>query len=306
METEPATSSTPAASAAPAAASSSQQTPAAAASMPPAVNVNSTGTPGTATPAKADAGPTKWTDSFDPDLKEYVSQKQFQDPKSVLESYRNLEKLHGVPRERLLKIPESADDKAWEEIHTKLGKPATPEGYGFKPKDPQDPSFTNWASSTFHKLNLSATQGQALVKEFNDMQAGIQAEEAAKYQATVQEQTGKLKKEWGAAFNQNVNRARQAYRQFGIPDAAVDSLEKSMGFDGVMKLFHNLGSAIGEHSFENGSGSNNFGEAILTPEQANAKIKALKQDSEWTKRYLSGDVKAKSEMQRLHEMANPS
>ncbi len=303
MEAAPATAT----SAAPATPPPAAPTTTAAPPAPPAgatetkVSVNADGTPG----AVPKGEPSKWTDSFDPELKDYVTQKGFQEPKAVLESYRNLEKLRGVPQDRLLKLPDTPDDKAWNDVFTKLGKPATPEGYDLKPKDPQDPSFTNWAKDAFHKLNLTTEQGKALVKQFDAFQEQGRVEAQEKYTAEVQEQTGKLRKEWGAAFNQNVNRARQAYRQFGIPDAAIDTLEKSIGFDGVMKMFHQLGTSVGEHTFINGDGGAGFQDAVLTPDQANARIKALKQDPEWASKYLKGAAKERSEMERLLKMANP-
>lgn len=305
MEVEGTQSSAPA-PAAPAAASTSEHTQSAQNSPSPQVNVNSSGTPNAA-PAAASSG--KWTEALDPDLREYVTNKGFQDPKAVLESYRNLEKLRGVPQDRLLKLPEAQDAPEWNDVYSKLGKPATAEGYNLVPKDAKDPSavaFTNWAKDTFLKNNLSAQQGQELVKEFEAYNQTQEMEANAAHTAAVQEQNMKLRKEWGAAYQQNINRAQAAYRQLGIPDAAVDSLEKSIGFDGVMKLFSELGNKVGEHTYIDGDGPSNFGNTLLTPEQANAKIKALKQDQSWTSEYLKGSVKHKSEMERLLKMANPT
>lgn len=271
------------------------------------INVTSSGD---AKGAPASAANGKWTDSFDSDTKDYVTQKGFTDPKAVLESYRNLEKLRGVPQERLLKLPEptaGADAPEWSDVFSKLGKPATPEGYGLNPKDPNNAGFTDWAKATFHKNNLTSAQGQELVKDFNAFNENQMKAENAAHTAAVQEQSTKLRQEWGAAYQQNVNRAMAAYRQLGIPDAAIDSLEKSIGHDGVMKLFADLGSKVGEPAFVNGDGPQNFGEgSILTPDQANARIKALKQDQSWASEYLKGSVKHRAEMTRLMKMANPT
>lgn len=306
METAPATTT----SAAPAG-GSSEMTPAGQASQTNApIAVKSSNEPSSAASAaaKPNEATGKWTDAFDADAQEFVRQKGFQDQKALLESYRNLEKLRGVPQERLLKLPEDgADPKAWDDVYSKLGKPATPEGYGLAAKDPNDPGFTDWAKNTFHKLNLSAAQGQEIVKQFNAFSEAKAAEEQGALTAKVQEQTIALKKEWGGAFQQNVARAQAAYRQLGIPDAAVDSLEKSIGFDGVMKLFHDLGARVGEPEFVNGDGPQSFGEGtILTPDQAKARIKSLKQDLTWAGEYLKGSVKHKQEMERLMKMANPT
>ncbi len=287
--------------------SSAEHTPQAQASPSPQVSVSHTGAPGTTAPKLTDNITAKWTDAFDADTKDYITQKGFQDPKAVLESYRNLEKLRGVPQERLLKLPEASDAPEWNDVYTKLGKPATPEGYGLKPQDPNNTGFTDWAKDAFHKLNLTTAQGQELVKAYDAFNETQAVESKAQYSARVQEQTTALKKEWGAAFNQNVSRAQAAYRQLGVPDAAIDSLEKSIGFDGVMKLFGELGAKVGEHTYVEGSGDRSFGEgAILSPAQANARIKALKQDGEWSARYLKGEVKARAEMERLMKMSNPA
>lgn len=277
---------------------SSEHTAAAQNSTPPPVKVSDSSTP---PPAN-----NSWLDSFDADTKEYVNQKNFKDPKDVIESFRNLEKLRGVPQERLLKLPEKADDPTWNDVYTKLGKPATPEGYGFNPKDPNNAGFTNWAKDAFHKLNLTSAQGQELVKQFNDYQDQVESASKEEYANKVQSQTLNLKKEWGGAYQQNMVQAQMAYKQLGIPDVAIDSLEKSIGFDGVMKLFHTLGTRVMEHGYVSGSGSG-FGEGtVLTPAQAQARIKALKQDGEWTQRYLKKESKAVEEMERLMKMANPT
>lgn len=288
------------------AASSAEHTANAQASAPPQVNVNANGNPGTTAPAPAADGKPSWTDTFDADSKEYIRQKGFADQKALLESYRNLEKLRGVPQERLLKLPEASDEKGMAEVFEKLGKPATAEGYGLQPKDPNNPGFTNWAKDTFLKLNLTAEQGQKLVEQFNAFNEQQEAAANEEHTNKVQGQVTGLKKEWGAAYNQNVAAAQAAYRRMGIPDAAVDSLEKSIGFDGVMKLFHSMGTKIGEHSFVGGE-REGFGEgAILSPVEAQARIKALKADQGFIKRYTEGDTKARQEMERLHKMAHPT
>lgn len=296
----------------PAGGGTGEHTAAAKASPSPQVTVNGSGTPGTSGGDKGGAAASDWTSSFDADTKDYVTQRGFKDPKSLLDAHRNLEKLRGIPLDRILEMPDpqanpetsAAKMKA---IYEKLGKPANPDGYGLKPKDDKNPEFTNWAKEAFHKLNLTTAQGQELVKQFNEFNERLEGDANAQHTAKVQEQVGVLRKEWGAAYNQNVARAQAAYRQFGIPDAAIDSLERSIGFDGVIKMFHKLGTQVGEQEFIGGDGNSSFGDNIqLTPEQANARIKALKQDADWSARYLKGEVKAKQEMERLMKMANPT
>jgi hypothetical protein len=295
--------------AAPAAAAPAQSNPAPAGN--PEIPVNGNGTVGTSSVTAAATAVEGWTKGLDADMQDFVKQKGFVDTKAVLESYRNLEKLRGVPQERLLKLPDpnaGADAPEWGDVFNKLGKPATPEGYGLKPTDPKDPQFTDWAKNAFHKMNLTTAQGQELVKQFNEFNSSIQTKMNEEHAAKITQQIDGLKKEWGAAHDQNIARARNAYKQFGIPDTAIDSLEKSIGFDGVMKMFYKLGTQVGEHEYlTGGAGSNHFGEGtILTPDQAQARIRALKQDREWGTRYTKGGVSERAEMERLMKMAFPT
>lgn len=308
METAPAPAANAAPAATPPAASSAEHTPQAQASPSPQVTVSAQGNPGTVD-AKPQASGGKWTDAFDPDTKEYVTQKGFQDPKAVIESYRNLEKLRGVPQERLLKLPETGDEKGWKEVYEKLGKPATPEGYGLQAKDPNNTGFVDWAKTTFDRLNLTAQQGQELVAQFNAFNEAQEKTTNESHTAAVQGQVLSLKKEWGAAFEQNVAAAQAAYRRMGIPDKAIDALEKTMGFDGVIKMFHGIGAKVGEHAFIDGGGQGKgagFGDLILAPGEAQAKIKALKADPGFVERYVKRDAGAVAEMERLHKMAYPT
>ena len=57
-----------------------------------------------------------------------------------------------------------------------------------------------------------------------------------------------------------------------------------------------------EHNFESGRSTDGFG---MTPEAAQAKLKDLRADKEWSQKYLSGNVDAKAEMARLMALAYP-
>ena len=80
----------------------------------------------TETPA-APAAPADWTAGLPEEMKGYVQNKGFKDPSAVVESYRNFEKLMGVPQDRMIKLPEKAEDKAaWDSIYNRLGRPEKP------------------------------------------------------------------------------------------------------------------------------------------------------------------------------------
>jgi len=228
----------------------------------------------------SEPAPIKWTDSLKSEHKDYVEGKGFKDPSAVLESYINLEKLRGVPQDRLLKMPETADSPEWEQLYSKLGKPDKAEGYELTVPEGEDATFVDWAKEAFHKLNMTKDQATGLIESFNQMVDNQKADGGEAYKADVQKQEMNLKKEWGQAYHQNIANAQNAAKEFGVPTEAIDAMEKSIGFDGVMKMMNSIGEKIGESKYHDGGKSvDGFGQNVLTPERAMAEISKLKGDN---------------------------
>lgn len=249
------------------------------------------------------AAPT-WIDGFAPDLKGYVETKGFKDPGAVVEAYRNFEKLHGVPRERLLKLPEKDDDAVgWGEVHTRLGRPDKPDAYDVKLPDGVAPEFADFYKKTAHELGLSKKQGDAFAKKWAEHITGEMTKANESEAISVQQQQSKLKTEWGAAHDQNVAQAKKAALAFGISGEQIDQLQGVMGFDGVMKFMHTLGSKVGEDPFVHGGGNGGNGFGMLSPDAARGRLSALKSDPAWVKRYTEGGHQETAEMERLLRMS---
>jgi hypothetical protein len=249
--------------------------------------------------------PPEWFSGFNDDLKGYVQNKGFKDSANVVQSYRDLEKLIGV-KDQLVHLPTKPEDaEGWNKVYDRLGRPAKAEEYKFDVKEDIAPKeFQSTMQQNFHKLGLSKTQGEGIMKayaEFSNAEV-LKTQEASKIE--LEKAHTELKKEWGLAHEQNTNAAKKAVTSLGVKAEVIDQLEAAMGYQGVMKFFHAIGSKIGEDSFVNGGGSG-FNGAILSPEAAMNKIAALKSDPDFTQKYLKGDVQSKAEMERLHKMAYP-
>lgn len=272
---------------------------------PGAAQVLNTTAPQTPTPAAAPtpAQPT-WFDGFDPELKGYVQNKQFKDPGDLAKAYWNLEKLRGVPQERLITLPEKADDPAWGDIYDRLGRPKDPNGYEFKqPEGMESPEFLEWSKKTMHELGIPKRQAEQLVSKWNEFVMGSAQKEHETMQQEFQVQDQTLKREWGMAYDQNVQVASNATKGLGVSPDQVEALEQVLGFGGVMKLFHQIGSKFSEGTFVAPSSNNGF--SAMTPEAAQQRIMQLRQDSNFVSRLLQKDADAKNEWDRLHQMLSP-
>lgn len=243
-----------------------------------------------------------WTTSLNEDAKEYVQQKGFKDPTAVLDSYRNMEKLMGVPQERLVKLPAKADDPGWNDVYEKLGRPKDAKEYQLDPLK-TDEKFADWARNAFFKNGISKSAGEKLATELMEYGANVQKSKVDAYNLQVAKESDSLKKEWGLAYDKHVAIAKQTANTFKIDGPTIDKLESSMGFSGVMRFLHDLGSKIGESSFHSDlkGGGNTFNNS-MTPAAAQARINALKRDSDFVRRYTEGDAAAQDEFTRLHIM----
>ena len=228
---------------------------------------------------------------------------------AVTKAWRDLEAatqaLHGVPADRLLKMPAPGDEAATRAFHQRLGAPAAPEGYDFstvKRADGTavDATVTAPLAAQFHKLGISKDAATEIVKQIvaqNESTALAQGTETA---AKVQAEQQALKNNWGQNFHNNRFVARTAAGKLGVTPAELDALDGQIGHARVMEMFRQIGEQMGEAKFTGGGPGG--GPQPMTQEQAVARISDLKRDSVWVTKYLAGDTAARNEMAGLQRM----
>lgn len=241
-----------------------------------------------------------WTDGFNEDTLAYIQNKGWDSPNSLLESYRNLEKFQGGSK-NLVEIPgEDADHSALGSYYDRLGRPESPDGYGFEVPEGGDADLANWFGETAHQYGLSAKQANALFNEFNSMMEGRQEEYAANQRIESEQAIDSLRQEWGRDFDKQLAAGQKAVAALGYDEAALSALESKMGTAEMMKLFSAVGAKMGEDTFVDGQTSGSFG---TSPAQARVQVSELKADPQFMDRYLSGDKAAIDKMQRLMSVA---
>jgi len=244
-----------------------------------------------------------WLDTLAAEDKALAEAKGWKDPVDVLQNYRELEKFTGVPKDRLVKIPDSDGD--WEPVYTQLGRPSSPDGYDYEVPEGGDANLAEWARGTFHKLGLSKTQGEGFLKEYDDFAKGFVEESAETLETELAAQQLALKQEWGAAYDAQMKQAKAGARALGLADEVIDGLQKQVGFDGVMKAMQQVGAKVGEDTFVGGGPGETGDMRVMTPQQAQDRLTELKATKEWADKYRSGDPKARRESEALLQMAYP-
>lgn len=244
--------------------------------------------------------PASWFGTFNDDNKGYVQNKGFKDAETLLTSYRNMEKLIGAPQERVLKLPEKADDPEWGGVYDRLGRPKDAKEY--KLGEMATGKLGEWARSTFHELGLTASQAEKFATKWNEFSGASSTEAETALNHKSQQEETELKSQWGGAHDQNIEIARRGASEFGMTNDQVDQLQKVMGYKGTMTFLHSIGAKVGESNFDGGSGGGNKN-MRLTPEAAKSEINRLGADPEFAKKFLSKDAEAMERMSTLHKMA---
>jgi hypothetical protein len=262
---------------------------------------------GNPAPGAGDNGGTggSWFDSIpDAELKGFAQTKGWKDPASVVDGYRNLERLIGAPKERVLKLPEKPDDPGWNDVYTRLGRPEKPEAYELPVPDGHgDPEFAKGIAEVMHKHGVPKGAAQALA-QFNNDYVGklVEAHERQLAEKSAAE-LSQLKSEWGAKYDENAELSKRAAREFGVSEDQSKALEGALGTAGMLKLFNSIGSKLAEPKAFDAGGGDGGGGFGLTPEAAKARISQLRNDRDWTSKYLAGDVNSRQEMERLSRVA---
>lgn len=240
------------------------------------------------------------------ELRGYSEIKGFKDPEALTESYRNMEKLLGVPKDRLLHLPENIEDaEAMKPImeRLKLSPPENPDGYGFTTLEGADPEFAKVAATWMHEAGVTAAQAKMLATKQMEWQKGQNEAAERAENEEAQADMGRLQAEWNTKYNDKLESARRAMRQFGVDEDTLKSIEAHVGAAKILKLFNSIGEATSEARFIEGGGVKpGFG---MTAEGAKARIAELRSDKAWLAKYVGGDKAALNEMLRLQQIAVP-
>lgn len=248
-----------------------------------------------------------WMDQLSEDSRALAQARSWDNPEKVIESYRNLESLRGVPSDRLVTLPsKDADPSAWDAVYSKLGRPETADGYELNlPAEVQvNPDTVNNFKEVAYKVGLTPQQANALAEWQISHTASLQSEATQQTQTALAAEEQELQREWGVAYDKNLGVARAAAKRFGASEDLIDSLQQSMGYSKTLKFFAEIGKAVGgEDAFESAD-ARTSGFSSMTPAEAKQRINDLMMDQEFRSQYLSGSKTHLQQIDHLQSMAS--
>lgn len=262
-----------------------------------------------------------FADSLPADLRESAIFKDIKDLDGLSRSYASAAKMVGLDKGRVLALPTSPDDAdGWTAVHTALGRPESADKYAFGDvKLPEGVAIDDARRTAFagkaHELGLSQKQLDGLYGWYAEDLTGAHGAVAQQAETRRTEAEASLKKDWGAAYDQNVGLAKAALAHYGT-DAIRAQLETAKlgetllgDAPDVMRLFAKLGKNLQEDG-AGGRSDAGGGGGIHSPTEARQQIDARKGDAEFMKAYLDGKhpnhKNAVAELEQLHQQAYPT
>jgi len=263
-----------------------------------------------------------WFDTFqDPALKEWVASYKdaYPTPEAMALKALNLEKFVGADKAgRGVIVPKpEAKPEEWQAFYRKVGGvPEKADGYKVH-SDPKiaaelaaDPLIKQFQEQA-HKMGMPPQFLQGAVEWYVGAMKGAQEGQYAALEQRAETDLVELHQEWqGPKYDENVELGRRAAKMF-IPhenpqqmEEILNKMEGALGTKFTLKLWAQIGQGLSEHGFVDDP-MNNGGGGGMTPEGARLKIRELKMDQNFQKRFTSGDVGAKTEWGNLHKLAYP-
>lgn len=266
-----------------------------------------TAAPGTTTTTTPSAFDWKASGGLDDTGMALVTERGWKAPADLLTSYRNLEKLTGVPAEQIVKLPKGMDPALMGEVYDKLGRPKTPTEYKIDPDGKETP-YTKHIAAAMHEAGLTTAQAQKLAAKQQEFVEKQNADIKAEYDAKVQADTVSLKGEWKENYDTNLNVAKSAARTFGMTMDQINSLEQVLGLAGTHKFLFNIGAKLGEAEFvQNGGNPGEF--RGMSPELARAELSRITKDRAFIEQFNSKDptvrAEARAKKARLTQIGYP-
>ena len=204
---------------------------------------------------------------------------------AMAKSYRELSQLNGaVAAGNALLLPKPDDAEAHKAFWEKLGTSLPAADYKFDALTYSDgrtiePALQDALKAAATEAKVPAGMVEAFGKAMIAHQENAKNAEQASQARIAQESRAALEAEWGPQTANNKFVAGRAMDALALDPTAVAALESlpGMGYAGVMKLMHQLGTMMGEARFVQGGGQPN----VLNAGTAQERLNALKADQNW-------------------------
>lgn len=196
----------------------------------------------------------------------------------------------------------------WSAIHRKLGLPDTVDKYDLKPGEGFNPELLGKFKKVAHEAGILPAQAEKVLALYADVNKNALEAHSTQLKAKNTERMGVLQKEWGQAFDQEMETAISGMNTWITPEEKAGLKERGLNTDPFfIKLMNKLGKAGAEDKIRTGGTAGSFS-SKMAPAEALSRIQTIMGDlshPHWNGEH-PGHKSAVEEMTRLNEFAYPS
>ena len=168
------------------------------------------------------------------EYKEEKALQNFSTMNDFVKSYLSAQKLVGANK---VAIPNKmATDEDWEEVYSKLGRPAKPEDYkySFSEEEINQDQLKSF-NETAHRIGLLPKQAERIIKFYNEMNTQAEVDNQKLFEEKQTVAMADLKKEFGPTYTKRLDQAKKL---------AVETLGNEMLNNTVLKDGTRLGDSV--------------------------------------------------------------
>jgi hypothetical protein len=235
--------------------------------------------------------------------KEEKALQNFSSMDDFVKSYLSAQRLVGANK---VAIPNKmATDEDWEEVYSKLGRPAKPEDYkySFSEEEINQDQLKNF-NETAHRIGLLPKQAERIIKFYNEMNTQAEVDNQKMFEAKQTEAMTDLKKEFGPTYTKRLDQAKK----LATETLGNEMLNNTVLKDGtrlgdsveVIKAFSMLADKLSEDEIIKGEGS-----SYQTASEIEKEISELTEDGSpyWNKTHPN-HAKTVDRVFKLREQLN--
>ncbi len=169
--------------------------------------------------------------------------------KAHLETTGRVKEFEGKVANSIPKLSDKSTPEEKAAFYKALGRPEKAGEYEF-PKGEgveHDPKMIEWARTVFHGANLTKDQAAVISQAWDGFIAGMVKSEEETTQNAMKEAETKLKDEWKADYDKNIELTKRAFKKFSGTELNTFLEETGIGNHPILiKAFHAIGKAMGE------------------------------------------------------------
>tara|TARA_R110000751_G_scaffold137947_1_gene241520 strand:- start:428 stop:1285 length:858 start_codon:yes stop_codon:yes gene_type:complete len=257
-------------------------------------------------------GAFNFKEHLSPEYKDHTALRDISDVNGMAKSYISAQEMIGQQR---LPMPVSeAGSAEWSKFYDSVGRPTGEEGKGYDFGVPEGTkqseevtSMETFFRKSMHEAGLSQKQASDMYKSYNDFSGQFVEKQASTTADTEKQWDTDVRKEFGLAYNDQLESAKAAVEEFGSDNLRDYLNESRLGNHPEMIKF---AAKIGAQLLEKGSQgrAGRQGTSVLTPEQAKNEIAQLHGNAQFMEAYQTSGPSHEDAIKRmteLHDFAYP-